>query len=144
VTTPLPDTYETDQPIGPEISERSRAVALTLAGIGGFLGLHRFYAGKVGTGIAQLCTLGGLGIWWFYDLVLVVTGEFRDINDLRIRRWGVEQTPESSGATVAQVRQLTDQVDVLQRELYDLAERMDFTERVLAKQKDRDRLPPST
>jgi hypothetical protein len=144
VTQSLPDIYEGDQQLGPEISERSRGVALVLAAMGGWLGLHRFYSGKIGTGIAQLCTLGGLGIWWFYDLVLVVTGEFRDINDLPIRRWGVEPSPEAGGATVAQVRQLTDQVDMLQRELYELAERMDFTERVLAKHKDRDRLPPGT
>lgn len=144
MTTRLPDLYEGDPPVGPEISERSRGVALLLGGVGGWLGLHRFYSGKIGTGIAQLCTLGGLGIWWFYDLVLVVTGEFRDINDLPIRRWGVEASPEASGATAAHVRQLTDQVDMLQREIYELAERMDFTERVLAQQKDRDRLPPAT
>jgi hypothetical protein len=43
---------------------------------------------------------------------------------------------------VAQVRLLTEQVDQLQRELGELAERLDFTERVLAKQKDRERLLP--
>jgi hypothetical protein len=143
VSTPLPDVYDGDeQPVGPEISERSRGVALILGVFGGFLGLHRFYAGKIGTGIAQILTLGGMGVWWLYDLVLVVAGEFRDIHDLRIRRWGVEQSAESSGATVAQVRQLTDQVDLLQREMAELAERLDFHERVLAKQKDRDRLLP--
>ena len=142
MTTPLPDIYEGDQPIGPEVSERSRGVALTLAVIGGWLGLHRFYAGKIGTGIAQIFTLGGLGVWWMYDLILVVTGEFRDMNDLRIRRWGVEQTADSSGATMAQVRHLSDQIDVMQRQLGEVAERLDFHERVLAKQKDRDRLLP--
>lgn len=142
MSTPLPEVYDGDERLGPAISERSRGVALALAVFGGFLGLHRFYAGKIGTGIAQICTLGGLGVWWFYDLVLVATGEFRDMNDLRIRRWGVEQNAEASGATVAQVRQLADQVDMLQRQLGELAERLDFTERVLAKQKDRDRLLP--
>lgn len=145
MTTPLPDIYdEGDQPIGPEISERSRGVALVLCFFGGFLGLHRFYAGKIGTGIAQIFTFGGMGVWWLYDFVLVATGEFRDMDELRIRRWGVEQTADSSGATMAQVRQLSDQVDMLQREMGELAERLDFTERVLAKQKDRDRMLPGT
>lgn len=141
--TPLPDTYDQEETPGPEISDRSRGVALALAIVGGFLGLHRFYAGKIGTGIAQIVTLGGLGIWWLYDLVLLSTGEFRDMNDLRIRRWGVEQSADIGGGTASQVRQLTDQVDHLQRELGELAERMDFTERVLAQQKDRDRLLPN-
>jgi hypothetical protein len=143
VKTNLSDLYEADEPIGPEVSERSRGVALALAIVGGFLGLHRFYAGKIGTGIAQIVTLGGLGIWWFYDLVLLAAGEFRDMEGLRLRRWGVEQGGDMGGATTAQVRQLTEQVDQLQRELGELAERMDFTERVLAKQKDRDRLLPN-
>ena len=29
----------------------------------GPLGAHRYYVGKMGSGIAQLLTLGGLGIW---------------------------------------------------------------------------------
>lgn len=139
--TPLPERYEAEEPIGPEVSPRSRGVALGLAIVGGFLGLHRFYVGKPGTGVLQIVTLGGLGVWWLYDVVLCWVGEFRDKDDLPVRNWNVDQGIEGSGATVAQVRLLTEQVEQLQRELGELAERMDFTERVLAKQKDRDRLP---
>ena len=140
MNTPLPDRYEPDEPVGPEISPRSRGVALTLGLIGGFLGLHRFYAGKVGTGVLQIVTFGGLGVWWLYDLVLIVSGEFRDNQDLPIRHWSVEPGSEGGGATMAQVRQLTDDVEQLRRELGEMAERMDFNERVMAKHKDRDRL----
>jgi hypothetical protein len=141
VNTPLPDRYDNDEPLGPEVSPRSRGVAMVLGLVGGFLGLHRFYVGKPGTGVLQIVTLGGLGVWWLYDVVLLVAGEFRDNHDLPLRLWSVEQRLERSGATMAQVRQLTDEVDQLRRELGELAERMDFTERMLAKQKDRERLP---
>ena len=40
------------------------------------------------------------------------------------------------------MRQLTEQLDALRNEVADLAERMDFAERMLAKQRDRDRLRP--
>lgn len=141
VNTPLPDRYDNDEPLGPEVSPRSRGVALALGLLGGFLGLHRFYVGKSGTAVLQILTFGGLGVWWFYDVILVVSGEFRDKQDLPLRLWSVEQGAERGGATMAHVRQLTDDVEQLRRELGEMAERMDFTERILAKQKDRDRLP---
>lgn len=133
------DRDDRDEPLPPEVSERSRAVALTLGLVGGFVGLHRFYAGRIHSGVIQIITLGGLGVWWLYDLVLLVTGEFRDAEELPIRRWGVEQGGDLGGATTAQVRQLTQEVEQMQRELGELAERLDFTERILAKQKQ---LPP--
>ena len=37
----------------------------------GVLGVHRFYVGKIGTGVLMLITLGGLGIWFLVDLILV-------------------------------------------------------------------------
>jgi TM2 domain-containing membrane protein YozV len=48
-------------------------------------GAHRFYVGKTGTGIAQLLTLGGLGLWMLYDLILILTAQFRDVDDRRVR-----------------------------------------------------------
>lgn len=37
----------------------------------GELGAHRFYLGRVGTGIAMLLTLGGLFIWALVDAFLI-------------------------------------------------------------------------
>ena len=50
----------------------------------GVFGAHRFYVGRTGTAVLQLCTLGGLGLWMLYDLVLILTGEFRDGDDRRL------------------------------------------------------------
>ncbi|WP_350344496.1 TM2 domain-containing protein [Proteinivorax tanatarense] len=44
----------------------------------GTLGIHRFYVGKVGTGLLMLFTFGGCGIWWIIDLIIVPTGSFTD------------------------------------------------------------------
>jgi TM2 domain-containing membrane protein YozV len=44
----------------------------------GGLGVHRFYVGKIGTGILQLLTLGGLGFWALFDLIMIIIGKFTD------------------------------------------------------------------
>jgi len=53
----------------------------------GVLGVHRFYVGKIGTGILQLITFGGLGIWAFIDFIMIVIGSFRDAEGHVIDQW---------------------------------------------------------
>ena len=48
-------------------------------------GIHRFYVGRIGTGIVQLLTFGGLGIWALVDFIMVVTGNFKDGQGLYIK-----------------------------------------------------------
>lgn len=52
--------------------------ALILSIFVGQLGVDRFYTGYVGLGILKLLTLGGCGIWWLIDVILIATGKFRD------------------------------------------------------------------
>ena len=44
----------------------------------GYLGFHRFYVGKVFTGIIWMLTLGLCGIGWILDLIIILFGGFRD------------------------------------------------------------------
>ena len=53
----------------------------------GVFGAHRFYVGKIGTGILQLVTLGGLGIWWLVDLIMMLTGNFKEKGGEKITQW---------------------------------------------------------
>ena len=79
----------TPQPIvAPVSASESRILpAFLLCFLLGVFGAHRFYVGKIGTGILELVTLGGLGIWWLVDLILIVTGSFRDKNGEKITQW---------------------------------------------------------
>ena len=61
-----------------DASPKSRTVALVLAIFLGGLGVHRFYLGKVGTGILWLLTVGCLGIGWLIDIILIACGSMRD------------------------------------------------------------------
>ncbi|MUV37508.1 Non-specific serine/threonine protein kinase [Lentibacillus sp. JNUCC-1] len=45
--------------------------------LGGF-GVHRFYVGKIGTGILMLVTLGAFGVWTLVDFIVILVGKFRD------------------------------------------------------------------
>jgi TM2 domain-containing membrane protein YozV len=52
----------------------------------GELGVDRFYVGKIGTGILKLLTLGGCGVWWLIDLILILSGKFTDEHGNVIRK----------------------------------------------------------
>lgn len=61
-----------------ETSEKGFVPTVLLCFFLGTFGIHRFYVGKVGTGVLQLLTFGGLGIWTMIDFIMIVVGAFKD------------------------------------------------------------------
>jgi hypothetical protein len=64
--------------------QKSFVATWLLSWLVGIWGVDRFYLGKVGTGLLKLFTLGGLGVWWLIDLILVLAGAQRDSRGQRL------------------------------------------------------------
>lgn len=67
------------------VSEKGFVPTLLLAILLGGLGVHRFYVGKIGTGVLMIFTLGGLGIWTLVDIIMIAVGAFSDKQGLPIK-----------------------------------------------------------
>ena len=113
------------------VSDKSRGIAFILAMVLGVFGAHRFYVGKTGTGVLMICTLGGLGIWYLYDVIMVASGSFRDAEGRRVLRWDPESTEDLHGELSSEV---IEELEALRKEVAELSERVDFTERLLQRQ----------
>lgn len=69
------------------MSENGILPAFLLCFFLGCFGAHRFYVGKIGTGILQLLTLGGLGIWALIDWIMIIIGAFTDKQGQKLTEW---------------------------------------------------------
>lgn len=67
-----------------EISAKNFKTTALLSFFLGLIGAHRFYTGKIGTGLLMLLTFGGCGIWWVFDLFSIIFQKFTDKKDLII------------------------------------------------------------
>ncbi|MGE7691631.1 TM2 domain-containing protein [Lysinibacillus sp. NPDC097214] len=68
-----------------QTSEKNYIAMILLCFFLGSLGIHRFYAGKIGTGILMIITLGGLGIWTLIDFIMIIIGKFKDKEGMEIK-----------------------------------------------------------
>ena len=68
-----------------EKSNKGFVPTLLLCFFLGIFGVHRFYVGKIGTGILSLLTFGGLGIWATIDFVMIAVGSFKDSQGLVVK-----------------------------------------------------------
>ncbi|NLW73371.1 MAG: NINE protein [Clostridiales bacterium] len=69
------------------MSDKSRLLAALLCFFLGYLGIHRFYVGKIGTGILWLLTGGLLGFGALIDLIVILCGYFKDKEGKYLKRW---------------------------------------------------------
>lgn len=81
-----PDQAKRQQKHNVKVSPKSRAVAFYLCLFFGYLGIHRFYLGKVGSAILYMFTFGCFGVGWLIDFILIAFGEFSDGNGLYLNK----------------------------------------------------------
>lgn len=68
-------------------SSKSLLVTLLLCIFLGWLGVHRYYAGKTGSGILYMFTLGVFGFGIIFDAIRLIMGNFTDKNGNYISNW---------------------------------------------------------
>ena len=68
-------------------SSKSRLAAFLLCFFLGLLGIHRFYVGKIGTGVLYLLTGGLFGIGAFVDFIVILVGSFKDSEGHVVSKW---------------------------------------------------------
>jgi hypothetical protein len=86
-TQTFPDGKPMFDASGRPASPKSRLAAALLCWFLGVFGIHRFYVGKVGTGIAMIFTLGGLGVWALIDFIVILVGSFKDKEERVLSNW---------------------------------------------------------
>ncbi|MEO5824614.1 MAG: TM2 domain-containing protein [Gemmatimonadales bacterium] len=118
-------------------SPKSRLTAVILAAILGIFGAHRFYVGRTRSAILMPLTIGGLGLWYLYDLIMISAGSFRDAEGRLVTNWETEDEHLGGALSAGAV---LEELDALRLEVTELHERVAFTERLLG---DRSRETPS-
>ncbi|MDR1961204.1 MAG: TM2 domain-containing protein [Gracilibacteraceae bacterium] len=59
------------------MNEKSKTTTLIISIFLGELGIDRFYLGYTGLGILKLITVGGFGVWWLIDVILILMGKMK-------------------------------------------------------------------
>ena len=69
------------------VYSKSRLIDLLLCIFLGAIGAHRFYEGKIGTGILYLFTVGLFGIGTLVDFIMIIVGSAKDKSGAQITNW---------------------------------------------------------
>ena len=85
-------------------------------------------------------TFGGLGLWWAFDVILVAAGGFRDGDGRLIADWDPATSALYERRQVPEA--VLDELEALRSEMTELAERVDFAERLLARPREAERAEP--
>ena len=59
------------------MNQKSKTTTLIISILLGELGIDRFYLGYKGLGVLKLITVGGFGIWWLIDIILIAMGNMK-------------------------------------------------------------------
>ena len=84
------ENVEVQKVVNKNASPKSRTIVAVLAFFFGWLGVHRFYVGKIGTGILTIlltCCFGIGCIWALIDLIIILCGNFKDSDGKLITDW---------------------------------------------------------
>ncbi|MFM1885367.1 MAG: hypothetical protein RL026_524 [Pseudomonadota bacterium] len=68
------------------VSDKEWLPAVLLCFFLGVFGVHRFYTGHIGIGVAQLLTFGGCGIWALIDFIMILVGSYTDAQGRPLRK----------------------------------------------------------
>jgi len=72
-------------------SDKKWSTTLLLCIFFGMFGAHRFYTGHITVGIIQLFTFGVSGIWTLVDMVMIISGKFKDSNDALVKNMSLAE-----------------------------------------------------
>jgi len=99
-------------PAGVSSYKRLWALILAAGSFGGICGLHRFYVGKIGTGILWFLTGGLFGIGQLIDVILICVGQFEDRYGLPLEIWYDEEVKAKTPPV-----QVADQVGAVRQDV---------------------------
>lgn len=99
-----------EAPAAPVVaSNKNKRVTLALCVFLGFFGAHRFYVGKVGTGVLYIFTVGGLGFGWIIDMVMICCNKFTDstgaVVGLKVAEYTRQPDPDLAEASLEEQRE---------------------------------------